>query len=620
MTQTWMGAEPFDPQKDKPIQNADGSITTELTVTIQDQDGNWVNVPSVWWKDGKPVHLSEDFLYNGFMKNYETSTGRKFPRYKSLDEAEKAATERSKEGGGTKGVITGYADGGVVSHSILDLSPEDFNFALKEMGLPEQEALDLMKQYRDKNSVFPKAPDWLQSDPNSNTSSYFPVKVPKGKSIIEGVKEGTWDWAVPEALTASSVKPITDAVETPANLLKGVPYTDQEVQQNAMVAAGLAGTGGFATSAASEIPQDAMGIFAGIRSRNADIMSLERAEKMAEMGQHTPQEIFRATGWFQGLDGEWKWEIPDDKANYSSATDWMAPGRNNYQGDFFIEDTHPELFGAYKDHPQVTNNDVVLDWVPDKTGGHYRAPWYDKGEVYAKGADHEDFKSVLTHEFQHAVQAAEDWAGKGYNPEAVYNSIAAVVGNFPPKVVDFAKTVSGIRGRAKAIKDTEIELDQISNSTTPKGWETTSDYLSPEEIDDWKNVTLPSMKNDLEKELQKAAKQAKIIGQPFAEKIVNLFEITDGWSLHNTPYLAEANKNRAYNTYKNNIGEVEARAAQKRKDLSPTERYARHPSLDYDPPEGGRYWDNNEFNSLLKGLEEETKKYLQSINTHDEVR
>lgn len=83
------------------IDNADGSISTERTVTIQDKNGNWVNVPSLW-KDanGKTIDLGDDDEKIGRTLNlFETGGGKAFPRFKTVDEAEKAARERSESGG-----------------------------------------------------------------------------------------------------------------------------------------------------------------------------------------------------------------------------------------------------------------------------------------------------------------------------------------------------------------------------------------------------------------------------------------------------------------------------------------------------------------------------------------
>lgn len=51
------------------------------------------------------------------------------------------------------------------------------------------------------------------------------------------------------------------------------------------------------------------------------------------------------------------------------------------------------------------------------------------------------------------------------------------------------------------------------------------------------------------------------------------------WSIH------PEERARQYHAYRNNPSEIEARAAQARRDLTPEQRRARAPWLDYDVPE-----------------------------------
>ncbi|HEX9595293.1 MAG TPA: glucosaminidase domain-containing protein [Anaerolineales bacterium] len=100
---------PFDAATNTPRPNADGSVSTEVTRTVQLPDGNAVNVPSLWWGQGSSVRdfgsMSDDQLAD-FAMRYEQQSGNAFPRYGGIPEAERAAIARSNAGGGTKGPIT----------------------------------------------------------------------------------------------------------------------------------------------------------------------------------------------------------------------------------------------------------------------------------------------------------------------------------------------------------------------------------------------------------------------------------------------------------------------------------------------------------------------------------
>lgn len=91
---------PFRKLIDKPIQNPDGSQSTERSRTVQTPQG-WANVPSLWFNDGGYVDLGEysDDELSEFAQGYELDTGHRFPRFKSLKEAEAAAKRRSDQGG-----------------------------------------------------------------------------------------------------------------------------------------------------------------------------------------------------------------------------------------------------------------------------------------------------------------------------------------------------------------------------------------------------------------------------------------------------------------------------------------------------------------------------------------
>ena len=91
---------PFDPTQDQPIQNPDGSQSTERTRTVQTPEG-WANVPSLWFNGHGYMDMEEysDDELSEFAQGYEQDTGVKFPRFRSVEEAVAAAKARSAKGG-----------------------------------------------------------------------------------------------------------------------------------------------------------------------------------------------------------------------------------------------------------------------------------------------------------------------------------------------------------------------------------------------------------------------------------------------------------------------------------------------------------------------------------------
>lgn len=92
---------PFQPGEF--VDNRDGTISTERTVTFQDPAGRWVNVPSLWMSDTGPVDLrdDEDAIRDAMMR-YEGGA-EKFARFQDVTEAEAAARKRSDAGGAGAG-------------------------------------------------------------------------------------------------------------------------------------------------------------------------------------------------------------------------------------------------------------------------------------------------------------------------------------------------------------------------------------------------------------------------------------------------------------------------------------------------------------------------------------
>jgi len=90
---------PFNPGEK--VDNSDGSYSTERTVTVQMPDGQWAVVPSLWMENNSPRDYApegDDYIAE-ISNEYETSSKKKFPRFSSIDEAEKFAVERSAGGG-----------------------------------------------------------------------------------------------------------------------------------------------------------------------------------------------------------------------------------------------------------------------------------------------------------------------------------------------------------------------------------------------------------------------------------------------------------------------------------------------------------------------------------------
>jgi hypothetical protein len=115
-----------NPRKLKPVRKKDGGTTnfyrplekdesvkvksgphrdgdyqmTEYTMTIKDPSGKFVLVPSIYMnQNNKPVRFTNESQALKAAMDYEKSSGKKFPRFTTPEEAGKFAQKRSRSGG-----------------------------------------------------------------------------------------------------------------------------------------------------------------------------------------------------------------------------------------------------------------------------------------------------------------------------------------------------------------------------------------------------------------------------------------------------------------------------------------------------------------------------------------
>ena len=192
--------------------------------------------------------------------------------------------------------------------------------------------------------------------------------------------------------------------------------------------------------------------YAGRNANSANLESLREAQEMQAAGADM-ESIRKATGWHEGMDGKWRWEIDDSKMEYHRAGDALF-GRNHPEyaeqqrleqkmlygeltdteqarlraltetwgrernrlserverGNARLEDIldHEELFRAY---PQLRHVRVVFDETPKGVLGSFSA---EGNQITISEELRDAPQDVLIHEIQHAIQNAEGFA-KGSN-------------------------------------------------------------------------------------------------------------------------------------------------------------------------------------------------------------
>lgn len=197
-------------------------------------------------------------------------------------------------------------------------------------------------------------------------------------------------------------------------------------------------------------------MFVGQRSAVADQFSLERAKQLLNQNRFVGS-VRSDTGWFPGIDGKWRYEIPDDEAvlvncpvkedltayierkqiarfgKRVNPADLRGSERDEY--DLFHEAVaksydavyrdrllsellhHPKLYAAYPDLAYVV---VSFDREEGSGGTYYGHRDAIRLEVLANASD---ALSLLLHEVQHAVQLREKFARGGNNSEEFIKSV-----------------------------------------------------------------------------------------------------------------------------------------------------------------------------------------------------
>lgn len=153
--------------------------------------------------------------------------------------------------------------------------------------------------------------------------------------------------------------------------------------------------------------------FAGDKAYTADIGSLSEAKSMVDRGQD-PEFVRRKTGWHQGIDEKWRFEISDHEASIKK-----VPKVFESCGVHEILD-HEKLFAAYPFLREYTIS-VGLNKPDGPNGAHYANA---KLITLTEGVVESDqLLSVLLHEIQHAIQSVEGFARGGNTDREFTDSV-----------------------------------------------------------------------------------------------------------------------------------------------------------------------------------------------------
>lgn len=355
--------------------------------------------------------------------------------------------------------------------------------------------------------------------------------------LSQGANQGVGDMEA--ALYGSRVKPgavMTDAGYVDGDALKQGRY-DSGLEPEGTLSRALMLTGGAIP--AKDMGRGVTAIFAGARAKTANMGAHALAQDM-EKGGATRDAIWEATGWFKAPDGQWKWEIDDSAAKMrgSALPTAEVDGFGKVEA-WRMNDAldHANLYSAYPELKDIQSSFMRGGGAEFKEFSNTPG-WVSYGETY---------KKPLFSEAQEAAISRSDAELSKY-----VNS---------PDIVEYNKFLDSLISDEKAFDEffTRNNGSEIEARTS----------------------ALASAAN----EARRAARAAPGGGNTLEPGRAL------GTSLHEIQHAIQAQEGFARggqvggDEYRRLAGEVESRAVEARRNLSPEQRIARPPWLDYDVPE-----------------------------------
>lgn len=223
--------------------------------------------------------------------------------------------------------------------------------------------------------------------------------------------------------------------------------------------------------------------FAGKKAINANKSSLGQAIKML-LKRVPNEEIRRATGWFRGVDGKWRFEVDDSQIKIKNLEE--SSGGLYFKGEDFLNiklsdvlDNADKLFSAY---PQLKDMKVGFNHYSDNSLGAY-IPELNHITLSAKNKV-DDIKSVLMHEIQHAIQEIEGF-GKGSSVKLETQKLEGKVKDLQQQLDKLLQDNKDLADLYSAVQKAENEMltnDDVDSDTLQKDFDSALDNFQQHKL------------------------------------------------------------------------------------------------------------------------------------------
>ena len=292
--------------------------------------------------------------------------------------------------------------------------------------------------------------------------------------------------------------------------------------------------------------------YAGKNANGANLDSLREAQEMQAAGADM-ESIRKATGWHEGMDGKWRWEINDSRMQLR--TDAADIPNYTTLGELV---SAPELFEAY---PDMADLSVTFHTLEDGQNGGYSRK-FDSIELSRDLKNRpEALLNSLIHEVQHAIQNREGFAS-GANP-AYWNR--RMENGFDSRTAEERREGARLQEQYEQIRESDpqfVAAMEELNAMAPKVPRGKVDLNTWEQIEpdppEW--VRYDERRDQLEEQ--------------YGDRVWDWYSLRDSIDRN-----ARNGGRMPTDLYRDTAGEIEARDTAKRRELTAQER--RETSPDY---------------------------------------
>lgn len=306
-----------------------------------------------------------------------------------------------------------------MENSILDLSPEEFESAIAELGFTPEDEEFLREEYKSANSVSGRVEEAFKPEEGRERSAFLPMTKPEGISTMDALMSGQGQFALPGVIT-EGIQEAIEGVEAPA--WAGSGLEGQGTLEDAWKTVGIAAGG----SATATVPEGSVRMFGGNAARNFPREAEDRAIEM----YWRPDSKDPNKAWGDNpLNADLIWEETGielkngtraifqidpsnaqvaDPPTIKAALDSFWEKYPDYKDAVYPVEEILDFPELYDNYPQLKEFSVVFDKrLGEGNYGYMNISDQELGINPKLLEKPEELRATLLHEMQHGIQAKE---------------------------------------------------------------------------------------------------------------------------------------------------------------------------------------------------------------------